>query len=214
MWSQRNTESKRVRRDLVGVVFFPNSKPSFLTWFIKQLIFSLLTLLSIILLLFFYCLFCLWLFSLEHSRPQLYFLFSLIEVAISIHSLILSKKQLLILIIFSIFFFLFRAAPMTYESFQARNWIRTIVASLCHSRICNLHHSSQQHRILNPMSGARDQTCVFMDTSWVHYQWATMGTPLFLFLLLFSCSSFFTLVFFFGLGVSFFSKNSWIFSLD
>ena len=26
------------------------------------------------------------------------------------------------------------------------------------SRICNLHHSSRQSRILNPLSGARDRT--------------------------------------------------------
>ena len=32
---------------------------------------------------------------------------------------------------------------------------------------CDLHHSSQQHRILNSLSEARDQTRVFKDTSWV-----------------------------------------------
>ena len=35
------------------------------------------------------------------------------------------------------------------------------------SLICHLHHSSRQHRILNPLSEARDRTLVFMDTSWV-----------------------------------------------
>ena len=30
----------------------------------------------------------------------------------------------------------------------------------------------------NPMSEARDQTCILMNTSWVHYCWALMGTPL------------------------------------
>ena len=44
------------------------------------------------------------------------------------------------------------------------------------SRICDLHHSSQQRQILNPLSEARDQTFIFMDTSWVHFYWATMGT--------------------------------------
>uniref|UniRef100_A0A8D1DD68 Kynurenine 3-monooxygenase n=1 Tax=Sus scrofa TaxID=9823 RepID=A0A8D1DD68_PIG len=33
------------------------------------------------------------------------------------------------------------------------------------SRVFDLHHSSQQHRILNPLSKARDQTQVLMDTS-------------------------------------------------
>ena len=41
---------------------------------------------------------------------------------------------------------------------------------------CNLHHSSQQCRILNPLSEARDQICNLMDTRQVHYHWATTGT--------------------------------------
>ena len=44
------------------------------------------------------------------------------------------------------------------------------------SPICNLHHSSCQCQILNPQSKVRDQTHVLMDTSWVHYCCATMGT--------------------------------------
>ena len=36
-------------------------------------------------------------------------------------------------------------------------------------RVCGLHHSSRQHRIPNPLSEARDQTQVLMDTSQVHY---------------------------------------------
>ena len=42
---------------------------------------------------------------------------------------------------------------------------------------CDLHHSSWQHQILNPLSKARDQTCIFMNTSQVRYCWATTGTP-------------------------------------
>ena len=41
----------------------------------------------------------------------------------------------------------------------------------------DLHHSSWQCQILNPMSEARDRTCILMDTNWVHYHWATTGTP-------------------------------------
>ena len=33
--------------------------------------------------------------------------------------------------------------------------------------VCDLHHSSQQYQILNPLSRARDQICILMDTSWV-----------------------------------------------
>ena len=37
------------------------------------------------------------------------------------------------------------------------------------SHVCNLHHSSWQHWIVNPLSGNRDPTCVLMDTSRIHY---------------------------------------------
>ena len=33
------------------------------------------------------------------------------------------------------------------------------------SLVCNLHHSSWQHQILNPLSEAGDQTCILMDAS-------------------------------------------------
>ena len=45
------------------------------------------------------------------------------------------------------------------------------------SHICNLHHSSQQCQILNPLSEARDQTRILMDPSQICDCWATMGTP-------------------------------------
>ena len=35
--------------------------------------------------------------------------------------------------------------------------------------VCDLHHSSQKHQILNSLRGARDGTCVLIDTSWVLY---------------------------------------------
>ena len=37
------------------------------------------------------------------------------------------------------------------------------------SHICDLHHSSQQHWIFNPLSEARDRTLVLMDTRRVRY---------------------------------------------
>ena len=49
------------------------------------------------------------------------------------------------------------------------------------SLLCKLHHSSRQLQILNPPSKARDWTYILIDTSWVHYSWATMGTPFFFF---------------------------------
>jgi len=35
------------------------------------------------------------------------------------------------------------------------------------SSICDLHRSLRQHRIFNPLTEARDRTCVLMDASWV-----------------------------------------------
>ena len=32
------------------------------------------------------------------------------------------------------------------------------------SHVCDLHRSLQQHRILNPLREARDQTCILMET--------------------------------------------------
>ena len=53
----------------------------------------------------------------------------------------------------------------------------TAMATPDPSHICDLHHSLQQSWILNPLSRARDQICILMDTSWVCCHWATMGTP-------------------------------------
>ena len=36
------------------------------------------------------------------------------------------------------------------------------------SRVCDLHHSSQQYWILNPLSEARDQICVLKDAGQIH----------------------------------------------
>ena len=44
------------------------------------------------------------------------------------------------------------------------------------SCICELHHSSRQRWILNPLFEARDGTHVLTDTSPAHYHGATTGT--------------------------------------
>ena len=41
------------------------------------------------------------------------------------------------------------------------------ICDLYHSSY--LHHSSQQCQVLKPLSEARDQTCIFMDTSQIHF---------------------------------------------
>ena len=54
------------------------------------------------------------------------------------------------------------------------------------SNVCNLHHSSWQCRMLNPLSEARDQTHVLMGsgslTSEPHGSSYTVGTPILCFL--------------------------------
>ena len=47
------------------------------------------------------------------------------------------------------------------------------------SRVCDLHHSSQEPQILNPLSKARDQTCNLIVPSQIRFHYAMMGTPIF-----------------------------------
>ena len=44
------------------------------------------------------------------------------------------------------------------------------------SCICDLHHSSWQHQIFNPLSEVRDQTCNLMVPSWIHFCCTLAGT--------------------------------------
>ena len=53
----------------------------------------------------------------------------------------------------------------------------TATATQDPSHICDLHHSSWQHQIPDPLSEARDQTCILMDTSQICFCCATTGTP-------------------------------------
>ena len=64
------------------------------------------------------------------------------------------------------------ATPVAQGRSQARGQIRvaaeayiTAVATLDPSCISNLHCSLQQHRIFNPLSEARDGTCILMETT-------------------------------------------------
>ena len=45
------------------------------------------------------------------------------------------------------------------------------------SHNCDLHQSSEQCQIPDPLSETRDRTSILMDTSWIHFCCATMGTP-------------------------------------
>ena len=67
------------------------------------------------------------------------------------------------------FFFLFRASPAAYGSSQAKGWIKAVDAlqPLDPSHVCDLHYSSWQHQILNPLSKATDWTHNLMVPSWI-----------------------------------------------
>ena len=43
----------------------------------------------------------------------------------------------------------------------------TATATIYLSCACDLHYSSRQHQILNPLSRTRDQTRIHIDTGWV-----------------------------------------------
>ena len=72
-------------------------------------------------------------------------------------------------------FCLFRATPKAYGGSQARGPTGAAAAGLHHSHssttccTCDLHHSSRQCQVLNPLSEARDGTRILRDASWVHY---------------------------------------------
>ena len=53
----------------------------------------------------------------------------------------------------------------------------TATATSDPSHLCDLHHSSWQRRILNPLSKARDRTRNLMAPSQICFCCVTMGTP-------------------------------------
>ena len=81
-----------------------------------------------------------------------------------------------------LFFCLLRAAPTAYGSSQAKGWISATAASHSHSnsrsKAC-LQPVPQLTATLDPQptEQGQDQTLIFMDTSWIHFRCATMGTP-------------------------------------
>ena len=84
----------------------------------------------------------------------------------------------------SFFFWLLRAASEAYGGSQARSpselqlpAYTTATSTQDPSHVYHLHHSSRQCQISDPLSKARGQTCVLMDTSQIPFHYTTMGTP-------------------------------------
>ena len=53
----------------------------------------------------------------------------------------------------------------------------TVIATRDPSCTCDLHHSSRQHWIPDPLSKPRDQTHILTDTGWIRFCCTTRGTP-------------------------------------
>ena len=93
----------------------------------------------------------------------------------------------LLFLFFSFFLFLvllFRAAPATYGSSQVGVKLElqlliypTVTALWDLSHVCDLHHSSRQHQILNSLSEARDWTCILMYTNQVPHTLCDPSIP-------------------------------------
>ena len=79
-------------------------------------------------------------------------------------------------------FFEFRATHTAYgiprPGVKLELWLpayATATATQDPSCICDLHHSSQQHQILNPLSEARDRTHNLLVPSRIHFRCAIDG---------------------------------------
>ena len=82
------------------------------------------------------------------------------------------------------FFWLFRAAfaPFGVPRIGVELELQllaytTAIATWDPSYVCNLHHSSRQRWIPDPLNEARDGNRILMDTSRICFCCATMGTP-------------------------------------
>ena len=86
---------------------------------------------------------------------------------------------------FSFFFFVFLGPHLQHievPSLGAESELQplaytTATAVPDPSHVCDLHHTSWQRWILNPLNEARNRTCVLMDTSQIHFHWGMTGTP-------------------------------------
>ena len=96
---------------------------------------------------------------------------------------ILAMPTPFFLVVFVLFCFLGLSPPHTVVP---RLGVQSEVPLLPHTTaavtplrclVCNLYHNSWQYQTLNPLSGARDRTCILMDTSQIHCHWPTTGTP-------------------------------------
>ena len=82
------------------------------------------------------------------------------------------------------FFFFFLGHPYTIWRFPVKGsnwsyscWPMQQTETWDLRCVCNLHYSSRQCWILNPLREAKDRTRVLMDTGQIHFHWFIVGTP-------------------------------------
>ena len=63
------------------------------------------------------------------------------------------------------------------QSYSCQPTYTTATVTWDPSCMCEVHYSSRQHQIPNPLSEARDRSHVLMDTSWICFCCPTMGLP-------------------------------------
>ena len=95
-------------------------------------------------------------------------------------------RKRMVIEVFLHFFFPFKAIPTAYGGSQVgvqpelqlpTYSTATATATQDLSHICDLHQSSRQSRIPNPLSGAWDGTCNLMVPSQIHFCRTMTGTP-------------------------------------
>ena len=87
-------------------------------------------------------------------------------------------KIINVIFYFFIFFRAKGAAPRLGVESELQLLVYTTATAMPDpSHICDLHHGSRQCWIINPLIKARDWTLILTGISWVHFLWATTGTP-------------------------------------
>ena len=105
------------------------------------------------------------------------------EVIFLISKFLLRNSSYFVLqMMYNFFFFFFflvflETHPQHMESELQLLADTTATAMQDPSHICDLHCSSWQCQILNPLGEARDRTCALMDASRIHFHCATSRTP-------------------------------------
>ena len=113
-------------------------------------------------------------------------LFDGLLLCLNMHRLTMPQYVVLfstVILFFFLFFFLglhpwrMKVPRLGVESELQLPDYTTATAAQDPSCICNLHRSSRQCGIHDPLSEDRDRTCILMDAGQIRFRCTTMGTP-------------------------------------